>query len=47
MLQIISVNQSEKEITKVQDYLKTPNESSLFLKETTPHEVNQILLQMD
>ena len=33
--------------TKYQDYLKNPNESSLFLKETTPHEVNLILQQMD
>ena len=33
--------------TTFQDYLKNPNESSLFLKETTPHEVSQILQQMD
>ena len=29
--------------TKFQDYLKNPNESSLFLKETTPDEVNLII----
>ena len=33
--------------TKYQDYLKNPNESSLFLKGTTPHELNLILQQMD
>ena len=33
--------------TKFQDYLKTPNESSLFLNETTPHEVHLLLQQID
>ena len=33
--------------TKFQDYLKNPNESSLFLNETTPHEVHLLLQQID
>ena len=33
----------QNKTTKFQDYLKNPNESSLFLKETTPDEVNLII----
>ena len=28
---------------KFQDYLKNPNEHSMFLKETTPHEITLII----
>ena len=33
--------------TKFQDYLKNPNRSSLFLKETTPDEVNRIISDLN
>ena len=33
--------------TKFQDYLKNPNKSSLFLKETTPDEIQLIINDLD
>ena len=33
----------KKPNTEYQDYLKNPDESSLFLTETTPHEIYQII----
>ena len=33
--------------TKFQDYLKNPNEHSMYLKETTPAEVEDIIKELD
>ena len=33
--------------TKFQDYLKNPNEHSIYLKETTPAEVNKLTCDLD
>ena len=37
----------EKKPTKFQDYLKNPNRSSFFLKETTPDQVYKIIPALD
>ena len=37
----------KKPITRFQDYLQNPNESSLFLKETTPDEIQDIINNLD
>ena len=33
--------------TKFQDYLRNPNEHSIYLKETTPAEVNKLICTLD
>ena len=39
--------QIQKPNTKFQDYLKNPNMHSLFLKETTTHEISIIIANFD
>ena len=35
-------NKMPNKNTKFQDYLKNPNKTELFLKETTPHDINEL-----
>ena len=47
MLLIIQQRKLPKPNTKFQDYLKNPNEHSIYLHQTTPDEVEKIIGKLD